>query len=173
VAAVSSWASSSPRRDQPVGQTGQGADNLFAANKAAHGDQWSLATGAYSAAKVDYDVAPVPVGASGKPVTLASTVPMVVSAKSKHKAAALTFFAWWLSKTAQEGLAKGSGYPPSRTDMTGDAALTSNPFVPKFAAAPPMPGSICRTRRSSATSTPMTSPPPSTRLPVVPTSRAS
>jgi multiple sugar transport system substrate-binding protein len=135
VAAVSSWASLIAKDGiSPVGQTGQGADNLFAANKAAMEINGPWATGAYTAAKVNYDVAPVPVGSTGKPVTLASTVPMVLSAKSKHKAAALTFFAWWNSKTAQEGLAKGSGYPPSRTDMTGDAALTANPFVPKFAA---------------------------------------
>ena len=132
--AVSSWASLIVKDGiSPVGQTGQGADNLFTANKAAMEINGPWATGEYNG-KVNYDVAPVPVGSSGKEVTLASTVPMVVSAKSKHKAEAETFFAWWLSKTAQEGLAKGSGYPPSRTDMGSDAALAVNPFVPKFAA---------------------------------------
>jgi multiple sugar transport system substrate-binding protein len=135
VSAVTSWASLIAKDGiSPVGQTGQGADNLFTAGKAAMEINGPWAMGEYNG-KVSYDVAPVPVGSSGKPVTLASTVPMVLSAKSKHKAAALTFFAWWLSKTAQEGLAKGSGYPPSRTDMTGDTALTANPFLPKFAAA--------------------------------------
>ena len=132
--AVSSWASLIVKDGiSPVGQTGQGADNLFTAGKAAMEINGPWATGEYNG-KVDYDVAPVPVGSSGKEVTLASTVPMVVSATTKHKAEALTFFAWWLSKTAQEGLAKGSGYPPSRTDMGSDPALAVNPFVPKFAA---------------------------------------
>jgi multiple sugar transport system substrate-binding protein len=132
--AVSSWASLIAKDGiSPVGQTGQGADNLFTANKAAMEINGPWATGEYNG-KVNYDVAPVPVGSSGKEITLASTVPMVVSATTKHKAEALTFFAWWLSKTAQEGLAKGSGYPPSRTDMGSDPALAVNPFVPKFAA---------------------------------------
>ena len=94
------------------------------------------ATGEYNG-KVNYDVVAVPTGSSDTPVTLASTVPMIVGAHSKHKAAAMTFLSWWLSKTAQENLAKGSGYPPSRTDMTSDPALTANPFVPKFAAQAP------------------------------------
>jgi ABC-type glycerol-3-phosphate transport system substrate-binding protein len=59
---------------------------------------------------------------------------MIVSAHTPHKAAALEFLAWWNSQTAQEGLAKGSGYPPSLTTMTNDPAIASNPFVAKFAA---------------------------------------
>jgi multiple sugar transport system substrate-binding protein len=135
VAAVKSWADLIKNDGiSPVGQSGQGADNLFAAKKAAFEINGPWATGEYNG-KVDYDVVPVPTGSSGTPVTLASTVPMIVNAHSSHKAAALTFFAWWNGKTAQEGLAKGSGYPPSRTDLTGDPALAANPMVPKFAAA--------------------------------------
>lgn len=134
VAAVTSWADLIKSDGiSPVGTSGQGADNLFAAGKAAFEINGPWATGEYNG-KVDYDVAPVPTGSSGTPVTLASTVPMIVSAHTKHMAASLTFLAWWNSQTAQEGLAKGSGYPPSRTDMASDTALASNPMVPKFAA---------------------------------------
>jgi ABC-type glycerol-3-phosphate transport system substrate-binding protein len=135
VAAVDSWASLIAGKGiSPVGQTGQGADNLFSAGKAAMEINGPWASAAYTAAKVNFDVAPVPTGSSGKPVTLASTVPMILSAQSKHKDAAMTFFAWWNSKDAQAALSQGSGYPPSRTDMADDPRLSSNPFVPKFAA---------------------------------------
>jgi ABC-type glycerol-3-phosphate transport system substrate-binding protein len=134
VAAVQSWTDLIQADGiSPVGESGQGADNLFAAGKAAFEINGPWATGEYNG-KVDYDVAPVPVGTSGVPVTLASTVPMIVSSHTAHMAQALTFLAWWNGKTAQEGLAKGSGYPPSRTDMAGDTALDANPMVPKFAA---------------------------------------
>ena len=87
--------------------------------------------------KVNFGLAPVPVGAIGRPVTTASTVPMVLNAKSKNMAAALTFFAWWMSKPAQAGLAEGVGYPPSRTDMANYPGLTKNPYVAGFCAAEP------------------------------------
>ena len=134
VAAVKSWADLVKQGISPVGLSGQAADNLVAAGKAAMEINGPWATGAYTAAKINYAVAPVPVGSSGQPVTLASTVPMILNSRSKHRDAALTFLAWWNGRTAQEGLAGGVGYPPSRTDMADDAALKSNPFVPKFAA---------------------------------------
>ncbi len=62
---------------------------------------------------------------------------MVVNAKSKNMAAALTFFAWWMSKPAQAGLAEGVGYPPSRTDMGNYPGLTKNPYVAGFTAESP------------------------------------
>jgi multiple sugar transport system substrate-binding protein len=134
VSAVQSWAGLVHGSGiSPVGTSGQAADNLFAAKKAAFEINGPWAIGEYTG-KVNFDVAPVPTGSSHTPVTLASTVPMIVSAHSAHKAAALTFFAWWNSKTAQEGLAKGSGYPPSLTTMADDSAIASNPFVSKFAA---------------------------------------
>lgn len=134
VAAVKSWADLVKQGISPVGLSGQAADNLVAAGKAAMEINGPWATGAYTAAKINYAVTPVPVGSSGQPVTLASTVPMILNSRSKHRDAALTFLAWWNGRTAQEGLAGGVGYPPSRTDMADDAALKSNPFVPKFAA---------------------------------------
>jgi multiple sugar transport system substrate-binding protein len=99
IAAVSTWANLIVKDDiTQVGLAGQDADNLFSAQKAAMEINGPWATGEYTPAHVDYGLAPVPVGSIGTTVTTASTVPMVLNAKSPNKAAALTFFAWWLSK---------------------------------------------------------------------------
>ena len=117
----------------PVGSTGQDADNLFAAGKAAFEINGPWAAGQYKAAKVNFDLAPVPVGASGKPVTLASTVPTIVSSKTKHPKEAQVFLAWWLSKDTQAQLANSAGYTPSRTDMANDPSISGNAAVAAFA----------------------------------------
>ncbi len=135
IAAVKSWADLVVNNGiSPVGQTGQGSDNLFAAKKAAMEMNGPWAAGQYNTAGINYDVAPIPVGSAG-PVTLASTVPMVLTASSKNKDAAYVFFAWWTSKDAQRALAIGSGFPPGRTDMADDPQLAKNPVVAKFASA--------------------------------------
>jgi multiple sugar transport system substrate-binding protein len=116
-----------------IGLNGQDADNLFSAQKAAMEINGPWAAGEYTPAKVNFGIAPVPVGSSGKPVTAALTVPMVASAKSKHLAAAETFFAWFLSKPVQVYLAVHANYPPARTDMAGNAGLKKNPLAANFA----------------------------------------
>ncbi len=137
VSAVKSWADLVVSQGiSPVGQTGQGSDNLFAAKKTAMEMNGPWAAGQYNTAGINYDVAPIPVG-SGGPVTLASTVPMVLTASSKNKDAAYVFFAFWTSKDAQRALAIGSGFPPARTDMADDPQLGKNPLVAKFASAAP------------------------------------
>jgi len=120
-----------------VGLSGQDADNLFSAQKAAMEINGPWATGEYIPAHVNFGLAQVPIGAIGKPVTTASTVPMVLNARSQNKAAALTFFAWWMSKPAQAYLSAHVGYPPSRTDMAGYPGLSSNPYVAGFSAQAP------------------------------------
>jgi ABC-type glycerol-3-phosphate transport system substrate-binding protein len=138
IQAVSTWASLIVKDDiTQVGLAGQDADNLFAAQKAAMEINGPWATGEYTPAHVDYGLAPVPVGALGTPVTTASTVPMVLNAKSAHKAAALTFFSWWLSKSTQAYLAEHAGYPPSRSDMAGYPGLSNSPYVSGFSAQTP------------------------------------
>jgi ABC-type glycerol-3-phosphate transport system substrate-binding protein len=138
VATVQKW-SDLIRQHQisPVGSTGQDADNLFAAGKAAFEINGPWAVGEYKAAKVNFGLAPVPVGASGKPVTLASTVPTIVSSKTAHPKEAQEFLAWWLSKDTQAQLASEAGYTPSRTDMATDPSIASNPTVAAFAAQVP------------------------------------
>jgi len=121
------------KKISPVGSTGQDADNLFAAGKAAFEINGPWAAGQYKSAGVNFDVAPVPVGDSGKPVTLASTVPTIVSSKTAHPKEAQTFLAWWLSKDTQAQLSTAAAYAPSRNDMATDPAITSNPTVAAFA----------------------------------------
>lgn len=135
VGTVEKWASLiRDKKISPVGSTGQDADNLFAAGKAAFEINGPWAAGQYRAAKVNFDVAPVPVGASGKPVTLASTVPTIVSSKTAHPKEAQEFLAWWLSKETQAQLSNSAGYAPSRTDMATDPSITGNPTVAAFTA---------------------------------------
>jgi ABC-type glycerol-3-phosphate transport system substrate-binding protein len=125
------------KKISPVGSTGQDADNLFAAGKAAFEINGPWAAGQYKSAGVNFDVAPVPVGDSGKPVTLASTVPTIVSSKTAHPKEAQTFLAWWLSKDTQAQLSTAAAYAPSRNDMATDPSITSNPTVAAFAAQVP------------------------------------
>ncbi len=138
VQAVSTWADLIVK-DQisQVGLSGQDADNLFSAQKAAMEINGPWAIGEYQPAHVNFGLTQVPVGALGKPVTTASTVPMVLNAKSSNKAAATTFFSWWMSKPAQAYLSEHVGYPPSRTDMATYPGLTSNPYVVGFSAQSP------------------------------------
>jgi multiple sugar transport system substrate-binding protein len=138
VQAVSTWANLIAKDNiTQVGLAGQDADNLFSAQKAAMEINGPWATGEYTPAHVDYGLAPVPTGAIGTTVTTASTVPMVLNAKSPNKAAAMTFFAWWLSEPVQAYLAEHAGYPPSRTDMTNYPGLSKAPFVAGFSAQSP------------------------------------
>lgn len=137
VSALKTWGDLVVQKNiSPVGLTGQEADNLFAAKKAAMEMNGPWAAGQYGPAGVSFDVAPIPVGPGG-PVTLASAVPIVVSKNTKNKDAAFQFLAWWTGKKAQGSLALQSGFPPARVDMASDTSLAQNPFVPKFAAAAP------------------------------------
>lgn len=138
IGTVESWAGLiRDKKISPIGSTGQDADNLFAAGKAAFEINGPWAAGAYRQAGVNFDVAPVPVGASGKPVTLASTVPTIVSAKTAHPKEAQEFLTWWLGKEAQAQLSTSAAYAPSRTDMGDDASLKADPTVAAFAAEVP------------------------------------
>lgn len=125
------------KKISPVGSTGQDADNLFAAGKAAFEINGPWAAGQYKTAGINFDVAAVPVGDSGKPVTLASTVPTIVSSKTTHPKEAQVFLAWWLSKDTQAQLSTAAAYAPSRNDMSNDPSITSNPTVAAFAAQVP------------------------------------
>jgi len=118
----------------PVGQTGADADTLFSAKKAAMEINGPWAAGGFKAAGVDLGIAAIPVGSAG-PVTLGSTVPLMIERTTAHKAAAETFLAWWTGKDAQTMFSKASGFPPARTDLT--SAVAGNATVVPFAAALP------------------------------------
>ncbi|ACU73184.1 extracellular solute-binding protein family 1 [Catenulispora acidiphila DSM 44928] len=128
VQALSTWAGMVQNQHvSPVGQTGADADTLFSAKKAAMELNGPWAADGFRKAGIDLGIAPVPAGSSG-PVTLASTVPMMVAKNTKHKEQALEFLSWWTGKTAQASFSKGSGYPPARSDVT-----VSDPNVAVFA----------------------------------------
>jgi len=128
----------------PVGQTGAESDTLFAAGQAAMQMNGPWAAPGYAEAGVNFAVAPIPAGADGQ-VTLASTVPLMISANTEHPAEAQEFLAWWNSAEAQRQFALDAGFPPSRTDLADDPEIQSNAVVAQFASALPdarlyMPG---------------------------------
>ncbi|MFJ1588172.1 ABC transporter substrate-binding protein [Streptomyces sp. NPDC088197] len=118
----------------PVGQAGADADTLFSAKKAAMEINGPWAAAGFTSAGVDLGIAQVPVGSAG-PVTLASTVPLMIARTSKHQAEAKEFLAWYTGKAAQTQFSKVSGFPPARTDLGG--AVNGDPTVAQFAAALP------------------------------------
>ena len=124
------------KKISPVGLTGAEADSLFAAGKAAMEINGPWAAASYTKAGVDFGVASIPVGTAG-PVTLASTVPLMIGNGAKHPAEAAAFLSWWTGKDAQRQFALASGFPPVRTDMTADPELAANAVVQSFASALP------------------------------------
>jgi len=134
ISAVQKWVDAIvTAKISPVGLSGADAGNLVAAGKAAMEINGPWEIGTHTAAKINFDVAPVPKG-SGPEVTLSSAVPFVVNKSTKHKDAVYEFLAWWASQDGQRKLALDAGEPPARTDMANDAALAANPWVGKFAA---------------------------------------
>ncbi|WP_194891846.1 ABC transporter substrate-binding protein [Catenulispora pinisilvae] len=132
VQALSTWANLVQNEHvSPVGQTGADADTLFSAKKAAMELNGPWAADGFRKAGIDLGIVPVPVGSAG-PVTLASTVPLMVAKNTKHKTEALEFLSWWTGKTAQASFSKISGYPPARSDVT-----VSDPNTAVFAQALP------------------------------------
>ena len=135
VQALKTWAQLvTQNKISPVGQTGGDADTLFSAQKAAMEINGPWAAAGFTKAGVNLGIAQVPVGPGG-PVTLASTVPLMISKNTEHAAEAKVFLAWWTGKTAQKMFSEQSGFPPVRTDMAD--AVASNPTVKVFADALP------------------------------------
>ncbi|MGB4137094.1 MAG: ABC transporter substrate-binding protein [Microbacterium sp.] len=120
----------SKKKVSPAGLDAPAAENLFSTGKAAMivGGPWLVQT--FTNAGVDFGITTMPEGSAG-PVTAISTVPFMVSAKSKHPEEAATFLEWWTGKTAQGQFVTDSGFPPVRTDMpdvaNGNELLT--PFL--------------------------------------------
>lgn len=121
----------------PVGVGGAAGDQLFQTQKAAMELNGPWVTSGFTAAKVPYDVVPVPVGPSGKEQTLAVGATITVGKGTKHKAQAEDFIKSWFSAPSQMIYAGGAGSSPARTDMTAQLAKLSNPYPAKFAAVLP------------------------------------
>jgi multiple sugar transport system substrate-binding protein len=118
----------------PIGQAGADADTLFSSKKAAMEINGPWAAAGYKSAGVNLGMVQVPVGSAG-PVTLASTVPLMIEKATPHPAQAEEFLAWYTSKTAQTKFSQISGFPPARTDL--GSAVASDPTVALFAKALP------------------------------------
>jgi multiple sugar transport system substrate-binding protein len=135
VAALTQWSQLVSKDDiSPVGQTGADADTLFSSQKAAMEINGPWAASGYKAAGINLGIAEVPVGSAG-PVTLASTVPLMIERTTSHPAQAQEFLSWYTSKTAQTKFSQISGFPPARTDL--GSAVAGNPTVAMFASALP------------------------------------
>ncbi|MFD1720354.1 ABC transporter substrate-binding protein [Amnibacterium endophyticum] len=116
----------------PVGLTGAEADSLFSAGKAAMELNGPWAAPGYKSAGIDLGLAPVPVGKDGKSVTLGSTAPLAISAKTKYPEQAQEFLAYWTSKSAQKQFSLTTGFPTLRTDLADDADLKANDIISTF-----------------------------------------
>jgi len=121
----------------PVGLTGAEADALFSAGKAAMEINGPWAAPGYKKAGIDLGIVQVPVAASGKPVTLGSTAPLAISAKTKHPEEAQEFLAYWTGKVAQKKFSLSTGFPSLRTDLADDSELAANPVVKVFSSQVP------------------------------------
>ena len=136
IESLSTWAGLVQDGVAPVGLTGAESDALFSAGKAAMQLNGPWAAAGYKEAGIDLGVAPVPTGVDGD-VTLGSTVPMAISARTEHPAEAQEFLAWWTGQDAQRQFALASGFPPVRTDLADDPELAANEVVAAFASALP------------------------------------
>ncbi|MBT2502259.1 ABC transporter substrate-binding protein [Curtobacterium sp. ISL-83] len=135
---LSTWADLVAKdKISPVGLTGAEADSLFSAGKAAMEMNGPWAAPGYKSAGIDLGIAKIPVGVDGKSVTLGSTAPLAISAKTKYPDQAKQFLAYWTSKSVQQKFSLTTGFPPLRTDLASDPKLAADPTVSVFASQVP------------------------------------
>jgi multiple sugar transport system substrate-binding protein len=115
----------------PTGLNGAEADKLFQTQKAAMEVTGPWMTNGFTAAGLNYDVAPIPAGPAGA-VTLGDSVILIVNKNTKHPAEAVKFLEHWNAKPAQVAFSSATGFPPSRLDITAQE-LAGNPWAAKFA----------------------------------------
>jgi len=120
------------KKISPVGLTGADADQLFQSKKAAMEIVGPWMTTGFKKAGIDFGLAMVPKGPK-RQVTLGTSVVYGLSAKADEdaKKAAYEWFKFWHSKKSQITWAVGSGFPPTRTDISA-RELSKNPYVASF-----------------------------------------
>lgn len=119
------------QKASPVGLAGADADKLFQTGKAAIEIVGPWMTTGFEEAGLNFGLAPTFAGPTDQ-VSLADVVSMSVpaSADETTKQAAYEFFAYWNSEEGQKTWAEGSGFPPTRSDVS--AQITSNPYPAIF-----------------------------------------
>ena len=112
--------------DSALSQAG-GDAAVFQSGQVAMIIQNSSRVSAFNAAKLNYDVAPVPIPKGGQRAASAGGAAWVMSAKSDNKDAAWTFIQWLQSKDGGEKLYTESGeiFPALKSTAESDAFLKS------------------------------------------------
>lgn len=132
VAAMEMIAAAYQEGVSPIGLTGQEADDLFAAGKAAIEFNGQWAAPGFRNAGINLGICEVPAGVNGRKTWGGDTV-MSINADSKVKDAAWNFIEYWNGTTAQTAWALNVGFIPTRLDMAdSEEILTGNPDLAYF-----------------------------------------
>ncbi|MEU0105665.1 ABC transporter substrate-binding protein [Streptomyces sp. NPDC006251] len=132
VAAVKHWVGLvRDKKISPIGLGGADADKLFQTQKAAMEIVGPWDTTTFTQSHVDYGVTMPFAGPKAQVTSAGVTSFALTSTDPAVKKAAYTFFSWWNSKPAQITLAKGTGFPVNRTDVTA-ADLKGYPYPIAF-----------------------------------------
>ncbi|MEI8167628.1 MAG: extracellular solute-binding protein, partial [Chloroflexales bacterium] len=113
-------------RDADLSQAG-GDAAVFQSGQAAMIIQNSSRVSAFNTAKLNYDVAPVPIPTNGQRAAAAGGAAWVISAKSAQKDAAWVFLSWLQSAEGGEKLYTASGeiFPALQSVAKSDAFLSA------------------------------------------------
>lgn len=132
VAAMEMIAAAYQEGVSPIGLTGQEADDLFAAGKAAIEFNGQWAAPGFRNAGINLGICEVPAGVNGRKTWGGDTV-LSINADSKVKDAAWNFIEYWNGTTAQTAWALNVGFIPTRLDMAdSQEILTGNPDLAYF-----------------------------------------
>ena len=132
IAAVTHWVNLvRDKKISPIGLGGADADKLFQTQKAAMEIVGPWTTTTFAQAGVDYGVTMPFAGTKARATSAGVTSLALTSTNAATKKAAYTFFSFWNSKSSQIALAKGTGFPTNRTDVTA-ADLKGYPYPAAF-----------------------------------------
>jgi multiple sugar transport system substrate-binding protein len=116
----------------PQGLTGQQADDLFLAGKAAMEICGPWMIPGILGAGIDMGIMEIPAGPAGRK-TAGGCTTFSINRDSKAKDASWAFIEYWNTVDSQKQWALGVGFPPNRTDMLNDATLLAgNPNIKYF-----------------------------------------